>query len=215
MLSRFSDKNIHHGNDNCMRTIIHAYLVKGNSIIGPYNNTYTRANITKSSLHAERNAIENIFDIDADPYRKPRIMDKKCSYDILVIRKTRNGMMKSARPCFHCLSLMKAVGIKKCHYSTDDNTIIVERINNMISIHVSYVTLKYMEEKYPKQWNGKKDYFIKMLIKHTPDELPKLNWMMYMNHNLKNILPSLNYSINKNIVSIIDNNNTIHKLVLL
>lgn len=214
MLSRFSDKDIYNTSKNNMRMIINAFLVKGKNIIGPFYNMVTNSNIHKASLHAERNAIKEIYELSSNPYKKPKIIDKKSIYDILVIRKTRKGEIKSARPCFHCLSLMKAVGIKKCHYSTDDNNIIVEKVNDMISIHVSFVTLKYIEEKYPKQWLGNKDYFLKMLIKHTPEKIKKKNWEMFKKHNLINVLPSLKYIVNKNSIIIMNDTNIIHKLLL-
>ena len=65
---------------------------------------------------------------------------KKANIDIVVMRINKVGEVANARPCYNCLTMMKAVGIRKVYYSISDTELICENVNNMISIHISATT---------------------------------------------------------------------------
>ena len=53
------------------------------------------------------------------------------------VRYGRDGNLKNSRPCNHCLDIMEKYRIKKIVYSTDDNTVLTEKPENMERLHVS------------------------------------------------------------------------------
>jgi hypothetical protein len=58
--------------------------------------------------------------------------------DMIVIRSCSGGNgVTMARPCYHCLQMMKAVNIRYCYYSTYEGVIVRERVRDMISIQMS------------------------------------------------------------------------------
>ncbi len=70
-------------------------------------------------------------------------------YDVFVVRinkpskpstnQTSDTKLVNARPCAHCLDMMKSVGIRRVYYSDDYGDIICENVKDMISIHTSKV----------------------------------------------------------------------------
>ena len=194
-----------------MRVCVMAYMLTKRNIIGPFlNGPSTNPKIDACSMHAERNCIRKVIGIHTkfNPYRKLPITDKKTNYEIIVVRFDRTGKVKSARPCRDCLSAMKAYGIKKVHYTTDDGNIVVENVSDMYSIHHSFVALKHHKITYPKSWISTKVYFIKSLI-NLPSSMKKYNFFMLWKHNLCNVLPMLQYNIKKNVVHIMDDSNNL------
>ena len=57
----------------------------------------------------------------------------------MVVRVNKLGDICNARPCYNCLDMMKAVGIRKVYYSISPNEIICEKVKDMISIQASMV----------------------------------------------------------------------------
>jgi len=53
-----------------------------------------------------------------------------------------------ARPCFHCLQMMKSVNIRYCYYSTYQNIIVRERVSSMISLQMSNNTKRLIDKIY-------------------------------------------------------------------
>jgi cytidine deaminase len=58
--------------------------------------------------------------------------------DILVIRLSKTGKLGNSKPCFHCLKFMKKHNnrINNIYYSSSDNLIIKEKLNNMFTCHI-------------------------------------------------------------------------------
>ena len=194
-----------------MRVCVMAYMLTKRNIIGPFlNGPSTNPRINACSMHAERNCMRKVMGIHTkfNPYRKLPITDKKTNYEIIVIRFDRTRKVKSARPCRDCLSAMKAYGIKKVHYTTDDGNIVVENVSDMYSIHHSFVALKHHKITYPKSWISTKIHFIKSLI-NLPSSMKKYNFFMLWKHNLCNVLPMLKYDVKKNVVHIMDDSNNL------
>ena len=129
---------------------------------------------------------------------------------MIVFRVTNSGNTANARPCFNCLNMIKDIGIKKVFYTTDNNNEIVsENVNNMISIQSSSVT-RMIASKNPSYVN-RETYFETLLKKQFPEKVKKKNLYFFINHNFKNIFPNYDIQINtkKNIVIILNNNNSI------
>lgn len=65
---------------------------------------------------------------------------RKKKVDLVVLRINKNDELRNARPCKHCLDTMKELEcIDKIYYSTGNNDdFIMEKVNRMISNHISY-----------------------------------------------------------------------------
>ena len=65
---------------------------------------------------------------------------RKKKVDLIVLRINKNDEYRNARPCKHCLETMRDLNcIDKIYYSTGNNDeFIMEKVNRMISNHVSY-----------------------------------------------------------------------------
>jgi hypothetical protein len=66
--------------------------------------------------------------------------DKKIKCDLIVIRINKDEKLMNSRPCYNCLSMMKAVGVKRVYYSDNNENIICENVKDMLSINSSSVT---------------------------------------------------------------------------
>lgn len=96
-----------------------AVIVKSSSIIGiGFNKTRThpKARTRYKTIHAEMAAVLNsgLEDLSG------------CS--IYVYRETKDGKLGLARPCVHCIEMLKQVGIKHVYY-TDVEGFKYERIS--------------------------------------------------------------------------------------
>ena len=65
---------------------------------------------------------------------------RKKKVDLVVLRINKNDELRNARPCKHCLDTMKELEcIDKIYYSTgNSDDFIMEKVNRMISNHISY-----------------------------------------------------------------------------
>lgn len=54
----------------------------------------------------------------------------------IVVIRWANNKYKSSKPCMHCCTHMKLVGIKSVYYSNDDETITKESVKNLQSTHI-------------------------------------------------------------------------------
>jgi len=126
---------------------------------------------------------------------------------LIVIRVNSKGELCSSRPCYNCLDMMKAVGIKRVYYSDDKGNIVVETVKDMISIQASVVTkhIHNLKSVVKEDYNT---YFQNLLKRLFPPEIKKENFEKFVKHNLNNVLPEHTY-IFKNLdgvtfVSILD-----------
>lgn len=88
---------------------IGAVLVRKNKIFGKgFNQTKTHPKSNNMFLmrHAEFNAVLNSK------------LDNLHGYEIYIYRETKSrGKLASAKPCIHCFSMLKTLGISKIYYS--------------------------------------------------------------------------------------------------
>lgn len=120
----------------------------------------------------------------------------KKNIDLIVIRRKSDGNLGNARPCHNCLDMMKAVGIKRIYYSTDDG-IIKETVNHMVSIHSSSVT-KQIERLYKDAPADDYSYYKDLLIKKVPDIIRFKNFKKFIKNDFYNVLPSCTFTETKN-----------------
>jgi hypothetical protein len=103
----------------------------------------------------------------------------------------------NARPCHHCLEMMRSLGFREVHYSSDNGMIITEKIDHMISVHASHVTIKmdfiqknkdnvYTEEEL-LQVIDKQSYYDNLIKKEVPDRVRYINFQHFIEYNLKNL----------------------------
>jgi deoxycytidylate deaminase len=74
----------------------------------------------KCSFHAEMDAIFRF--LGSLPKSKEKCQQKTRrkfrSITLVVIRRTREGIIVDSKPCFHCLQTIRRIGIRKIVYST-------------------------------------------------------------------------------------------------
>jgi hypothetical protein len=124
--------------------------------------------------------------------------------DIIVIRINPSGELVSARPCYNCLDMMKAAGIRKVHYSVKDK-IITEKVSNMVSINASSV-FRHIEKQLYNAPQNDTDYYKRLLLTKFPKYIYKTNLKCFLEHNVKNVLPHFKWNIQKNKIVFYDNN---------
>lgn len=87
------------------------------------------------SYHAERNLI--LKHLKHFKYKR-----QSYSYNILVIRLSKNGTLGSSKPCQRCINELNKshINIKYVYYSNQDGNIVRENLKNM---HNEYLSLGY------------------------------------------------------------------------
>lgn len=106
------------------------YCIGCNTLRNVYNN-----NCMFYSTHAEMCVIYKFLkSCKLQPFKD--FVDLS-DFVIVVVRYGKDGTLKNSRPCNHCLDIMERYRIKKIIYSTDDNTILVDKPEKMERIHVS------------------------------------------------------------------------------
>lgn len=89
-----------------------AVIVKGGRILSTgYNELRPSKIIGTQTLHAEASAILKLL--------KNRRLHDLVGADIYVSRFTRGGRVGCARPCKHCLDLIRSVGIARVYFTSD------------------------------------------------------------------------------------------------
>lgn len=174
-----------------------ACIIKNGKIIGE-----PRCN---SHLHAEHTVINNVL---AKLFLNNK---KRMNYDIMVVRINKYGTTSNARPCNNCLNIMKQSGIRKVYYSVENNTIVCENVQNMISIHKSSITrmLEGID-------GNPESYYEALIKKYFPPIVRKFNLKNFINYNLNNVLPRHKVLIANINVCIMDcNNNIVIKSILI
>lgn len=128
---------------------------------------------------------------------------KSKKYDIFVVRINKPDKKDSActklvnaRPCAHCLDMMKSVGIRRVYYSDDSGEIIYENVKDMISIHTSKVAQRFEITEISKGKSkplvdqnliNQAEYFDKLIVKKIPDVIKQTNFQLFLQHNFKSI----------------------------
>lgn len=98
-----------------------AVIVKGGRILATgYNQLRPSKLIGTNTLHAEAHAVLHLL--------KSRRQADLIGADIYVNRYTRGGRIGLARPCSHCMELLRTVGIRRVFYTTDEGTTVMEKI---------------------------------------------------------------------------------------
>ena len=134
--------------------------------------------------------------------------------DIFVIRISANGELVNARPCYNCLDMMRAVGIRRVYYSID-GSVICENVSHMVSINSSSV-LRFLERTMYNAPMTDNEYFKRLLAKKLPNTLRRKNIYYLINYNLNDVLPDFTFKIKKNEFIIYDENNYIlHKVKII
>lgn len=172
------------------------------------------------SLHAEVRAMLTYFgtSINYDKkfgWRNILVDSKKKlkKYDIFVIRiiKVDNDLpnkvkLGNARPCVHCLDMMKSIGIRRVYYSDDFGNIIYENVKDMISIQTSKIAQRFeisknkiSEPLINQNLLNQKVYYDNIIIKKIPNVMKQLNYQYFLEYNFKSI--SDNYKLESKIIS--------------
>jgi hypothetical protein len=151
-------------------------------------------------------------------------------YDIFVIRigcsnntckLDNNIQLVNSRPCYHCLNMMKVIGIRRVYYTNDIGEIIYENVKDMFSIHISNISRRYDLLKLSSTcYNNHLDYLIKTQIPNTMKEISYRNFINYNFKSISNKYNILEENIKKNNsysikISILDLNNNIIKIIIL
>lgn len=121
---------------------------------------------------------------------------KNQKYDLVVIRVNSEGNICNGRPCFNCLNMMRAVGIRKVYYSGIDGDLVVENVKDMISIEASKVTYN-IENMNASQKATPNEYYESKLKKLFPSSVKHYNLEHFIKHNLNNVLPNCQVNFSK------------------
>jgi hypothetical protein len=138
---------------------------------------------------------------------------KSTKLNLMVVRVNKIGDICNARPCYNCLDMMKAVGIRKVYYSISSNNIICEKVKDMISIQASLVDKQVDDIKSNYNNNFKSPvydtnkYYEKLLIKNFPKTIRQSNLDNFIIHNLVNVLPTYKVIIYNTLLSSYAKNN--------
>jgi deoxycytidylate deaminase len=189
-----------------------AALIKGQKLLSkPCSNALRNVcrGFACGSLHAEAHAILDYFGRDLSYSSKnggsfyiPK--DKKIKCDLIVIRINKDEKICTSRPCYNCLNMMKAVGIRKVYYTDNDEKIICENVKDMISINASSVTRLIHRLRTDKN-HSDIDFFENLLRTLFPDKIKKTNLEYFLQYDLSNVLPKHQWFIGENKIIIILN----------
>lgn len=147
-------------------------------------------------------------------------VNKKTNLDIIIIRRSGiDNNISMARPCHHCLELMKSVNIRYCYYSNYDGNIICEKVANMISIQISNNTkknLQYMsfQEYFPFDKNNdifynKYKYYETLMKKYIIGNIRQSSIEYFIQYNFLLLFPKdYYYIIQKQIITFYTNTHT-------
>jgi deoxycytidylate deaminase len=98
-----------------------AVIVKSGNIISTgYNSKQPSKLLGTPTRHAEASAILKIL--------KQRNQTSLAGAELYVTRFTPSGTISMARPCLACMDLIRAVGIKRIHYSNSSGSVSTELV---------------------------------------------------------------------------------------
>jgi len=132
---------------------------------------------------------------------------------LIVIRVNSDDELCISRPCYNCLSMMKAVNIRRVYYVDYEGNIVSENVRDMISIHASSVTRYIHSIKDGESYMGRESIFFKKLLKTLfPATVKRANFESFVKHDLSTVLPDHTYIIktekDTNVVIILDQSKT-------
>ena len=112
----------------CSRIMLILHLI-GNVF---YASNKSDLSFDMMSFHAERNLIIKHF-------KHFKYKRQSYTYNILVIRLSKNGNLGSSKPCQRCINELKKshINIKYIYYSNQYSNIIRENIKNIQNSHLS------------------------------------------------------------------------------
>jgi hypothetical protein len=90
--------------------------------------------------------------------------------------------------------MMRAVGIRRVHYTGIDGTLVSEKIKDMISIEASSVT-RHIEHINSPEPSTDRHFFEKLLKTLFPASVKIDNFYNFIKHNLSHVLPTHRYQI--------------------
>lgn len=195
-------------------------LMRGRKIIGlPSCNQFICHEISSpltGSIHAEANTITKYFGDDLVFNRKLKkwslTTTKNGNFNIFIFRMTETCEAGNARPCNMCLKMMQDIGIKKIYYTTGrDNEIICEKVNNMISLHLSAVNIFLLSKSTSctglTQKATRRKYSLECLKNSFPNIINKKNLMHFLEWNFYKIFPDYTLVLSKQYIKFYNENN--------
>ena len=106
-----------------------ACLFRGDELFSFGVNKYFNVKIQNKNIllgiHAEVDALSNL---------NAKMLN---GMDILIIRCNKNQKLQSSRPCNACIKKLQQKGIRKAYYSTSDEKIVCELVDEMPKVHDS------------------------------------------------------------------------------
>ncbi len=143
------------------------------------------------------------------PEKKGKGQKVNKKLDLIVIRVNSDDELCISRPCYNCLSMMKAVNIRRVYYVDNKGDIVSENVRDMISIHASSVTRYIHSIKDGETYMGRESIFFKKLLKTLfPATVKRTNFDSFVRHDLSVVLPDHTYIIKTdgatNVVIILD-----------
>lgn len=166
------------------------------------------------SLHAEAHAILDYFGKDLMYSQRTNSFfvqeNKKIKCDLIVIRVNKEEKICTSRPCYNCLEMMKAVGIRKVYYTDNNENIICENVKDMVSINTSSVMKMIHRIKSESEITdiNISEHLLKNLF---PSSIKKLNFNYFIEYDFQFALPNHYYIIksidNENHIIIYNSNN--------
>lgn len=121
-------------------------LVRSGKVRAVTCNTSSRSALsgrTMPTLHAEMCALSQVFRKRQSPgtNRRQRLQSKKIrnrNVDIYVIRINAENDLLNSRPCQDCLRALRKMGVDRVFYSNTDGDIVMEKVCDMESTHLSH-----------------------------------------------------------------------------
>ena len=101
---------------------------------------YKTLHLYTGTIHAEVGALKELLSFvncRLKNLKNMKPLKKLSKYSIVVLRVNSNGKLLNSKPCYHCLQILKKIGISKIYYSTEDGEIEVQKIKNMDTDHYS------------------------------------------------------------------------------
>ena len=114
--------------------------------------------------------------------------------DLIVVRVNKEGSLCISRPCCNCLKMMKAVNIRRVYYIDNARNIVYENVSDMISIHASSVAYHINIIDKNKSVNETM-FFNDLLMKTFPASVKRVNFDIFLRHDMCNVLPNYSYNI--------------------
>lgn len=80
--------------------------------------------------------VKKLLDKRNIAFYDPKLKKTLKGASIIVIR-YKNGSYRESKPCRHCCEYLKTIGIKTVYYSNDYNQMVIERVSDIKTDHIS------------------------------------------------------------------------------